>query len=108
MQDSILPRAGTGGRSVDRPGNHWEVQHAGESLSAEPCRKVKSDGLRYGHLVGADFVESVFASRRLEKPLNRIELLGLTPLFPLSIRPPILTQTIDRNRRFLALMFFED
>lgn len=94
MQDSILPRAGTGGRSVDRPSDHItgrEVQHASESLSAEPCRKVKYDGLQYGHLVGADFVESVFVGPELEKPLNRVELLGLTPLTPLSIRPPILT-----------------
>jgi len=46
--------------------------------------------LQYGHLVGADFVESVFLGpERLEKPLNRVELLGLTPLIPLSI-PPIL------------------
>jgi hypothetical protein len=70
MQDSILPRAGTGGRSVDRPSDHItgrEVQHASESLSADPCRKVKSDGLQYGHLVGADFVESVFVGLEARK-----------------------------------------
>jgi hypothetical protein len=76
---------------MDRPSDHItgrEVQHASESLSAESCRKVKNDGLQYGHLVGADFVESVFVGPEAQIPLNLVELLGLTPLPPLSIRPP--------------------
>jgi hypothetical protein len=64
-----------------------------------PAEAVRS------HLVGPDLVESLFARGRLGKPLVLADLLGLTPLALLSIRPPVFTQTIDRNPRDCARNF---
>jgi hypothetical protein len=67
-----------------------------------------SDGLRYEHLVGADFVESVFASPDARKTLKSCRVARLDAFIPALYTSAILTQTIDQNRRLFAPMFFED
>lgn len=80
-----------------RAAGHYHLQRnpaCKETLPREVmAAELTQDRRQREYVVGADFVEFVFAVigdplNRLKIPLNSAQSLGLTPLTPLSIRPP--------------------